>query len=261
MHYDPQLHGPQPIFNAPAAVVGLVVGLIGIHVGISVLAALSVDAATNLVLSGAIVAARYGAVLGLADPPTIAEFPTDPASLAAPFVSHIFLHANLLHLTFNALWLLVFGTAVARRLGAVGILTGIDRFFRFGVFLTFFLTSGVVAGLTFVALNPTMEIPLVGASGAVSGLMGGAARFVFRRPLIGSVYDAPLAPTGERTVVSFTLAWLLINLVFAFSGPIFGGEGVAVAWEAHLGGYFFGLFAYPVFDRAARGAAASPARP
>ena len=103
-----------------------------------------------------------------------------------------------------------------------------------------------------MALNLTVAVPLVGASGAISALMGGAARFIFRRPLIGSVYDAPLASPWERSALGFTFAWLLVNFIFALSGSLFAGEGVSVAWEAHLGGYFFGLFAYPFFDRIAR---------
>lgn len=253
MNYDPRLHGPQPIFSAPGAVVGLVVGLIGIHIGLTAFGAWSIEAATDLVFAGAIVAARYGVLLGVADAPSVAVFPTDLGSLTSPFISHIFLHANLMHLAFNSLWLLVFGTAVARRLGAVRIFSSVDGFYGFGVFLSFFLFSGIVAGLVFVALNLTVDIPLVGASGAVSGLMGAAARFIFRRPLMGSVYDVPLASTRERSVVGFTVAWVLINFVFAFSGSLFAGEGVKIAWEAHLGGYFFGLYAYPFFDNAARG--------
>ena len=89
-------------------------------------------------------------------------------------------------------------------------------------------------------------------SGAISALMGGAARFVFRRPLRGDIYSASLAPVGERSVVGFAAAWVLINIALAFGGAAFAGEGVQIAWEAHLGGFFFGLFAYPLFDQAAR---------
>ena len=122
MNYDPRLDGPQPIFSAPGVVVGLVVGLIAAYAGIVLISLFSTEAATNLVLAGAIIAARYGVAFGLTpETPETAPFPDDPGSLAAPFISHIFLHANLMHLTFNSLWLLVFGTPVARRLGAVGI--------------------------------------------------------------------------------------------------------------------------------------------
>jgi membrane associated rhomboid family serine protease len=144
--------------------------------------------------------------------------------------SHIFLHGGWAHLILNATALLAFGTPVARLFGsgAAGALR----------FLLFFLACGVLGGLTFWALHPGGETPLVGASGAISGLMGGAARLFERPGRLG-------APFG-RAALSFVVPWVVMNLLIAAAGLALG-PALPIAWQAHLGGLAAGLFAVGLF--------------
>ena len=85
------------------------------------------------------------------------------AGLVSP-LSHAFLHGDWTHFATNAIWLLAFGTPVARRLGMGG-------------FLIFSAIGAIAGAALFYMLNPTLIQPMIGASGIVSALMGGAARF------------------------------------------------------------------------------------
>jgi membrane associated rhomboid family serine protease len=140
-------------------------------------------------------------------------------------LTHLFLHGGWPHVLLNALGLLAFGAAVSRLLGqgARGA----------AVFLLFYLLCGVLAGLAFVALHPTGHSPVVGASGAVAGLMAGASRLIER--------PGQLSGWSGRPVVAMAAAWLAINAVAAVFGTLPGAGGASIAWEAHLAGYAAGL--------------------
>jgi len=144
-------------------------------------------------------------------------------------VSHMFLHGGYLHLTMNCLWLLAFGPIVARRYGA-------------GLFLALFFASGIAGALTHLAVNWGSPLAVIGASGGVSGLMGAGFRMI-RWP--GVHTSKRLVPLLARPILVFSAVWLITNLVFGIIG--FGGQ--TIAWEAHMGGYFFGLFAISLVDR------------
>jgi membrane associated rhomboid family serine protease len=158
-----------------------------------------------------------------------------------------FLHGGLGHLLINAVAALAFGAPVARLFGSGA--GGAALFFAF------FLVCGALAGLAFWAVQPHTAAPLVGASGAVSGLMGAAARLVDRPGRVG--------PLVSRTVLSFAGALVLINLVVAALGFAPGAGAAVVAWEAHLGGLAAGLLLIGPAARLVRrrDAPAAPAEP
>jgi membrane associated rhomboid family serine protease len=98
----------------------------------------------------------------------------------------------------------------------------------------------------------------VGASGAISGLMGGALRFLFGplsddgpEPLAGKSGRAePLSLSEtltDRRILIVIGAWTALNIVAAVAVPAIL-EGVSIAWEAHLGGFFTGLLTFGLFD-------------
>lgn len=149
-------------------------------------------------------------------------------------VTHAFLHADLTHLLLNSLWLLVFGTVVARR-------TGTWRF------LLLFLVTAIAGGAAHVATHWGSMMPVIGASGAVSGLMGASFRFVLRG--WNAPPGSPLLPLFSQTVLLAALAWSLVNFVLGTLGYTPDGLGVLVAWEAHMGGFLAGLILFPLFDR------------
>jgi membrane associated rhomboid family serine protease len=154
----------------------------------------------------------------------------------SPLVSHMLLHANLAHLLFNSLWLIVFGTPLARRF---------DDPVRF---LLFFALCGAAGGVFFSAFHAADPTILIGASGGVTGLLGGVVRFAFQHPR--APYQRTL-PLFSQPVLIWSVAVILLNASVAVVGPGFGASGADVAWQAHIGGYLFGLIAFPLFDRRA----------
>lgn len=158
------------------------------------------------------------------------------ASLPTLFTS-MFLHAGWLHLLGNMLFLYIFGDNVEHRLGAVR-------------FLLTYLATGVAAALFFALFVPNSQIPMIGASGAISGVLGlyfvwfprnQVKTFVFFFPIIMQTFLIP-----SRVVLGFYL--IVDNLLpFLFAGT----SGSGVAHGAHIGGFLAG-FGYAWFsDRTA----------
>lgn len=163
------------------------------------------------------------------------------------FITHAFLHADFGHVMFNGLWLLIFGTLIASRFHA-------ERWHGTIIFLAFYLSAAVFSGIFFVFLSLGQNVLLIGASGALSAMMAGAARVSFRRlPLPGGGL-APVLPLFDRRVVGVTLVYILLNL--AVMTPLGGmlfmtSNPQSVAWEVHIAGFLYGLVMMPFFDRLA----------
>jgi membrane associated rhomboid family serine protease len=155
---------------------------------------------------------------------------------ASPLVSHMLMHANVAHLLFNSLWLIVFGAPLARRLRSPAR------------FLAFFALCGAAGALFYGLFHLRDTAILIGASGGVTGLLGGLVRFAFQNPPWG-VPPLHRVPLNDRSVIAWSSAVIVINASVAFVGAGFGAAGADVAWEAHIGGYLFGLVAFPLFDR------------
>ena len=145
-------------------------------------------------------------------------------------VTALFLHGGWAHVLMNSAFLLAFGTAVSRRFG-------VDMKGA-GAFFVFYMVCGVLANLGYAALNPGSAAPVIGASGAVSGLMGAGSRLLWR--------DGDLASFRSPPVVGLTASWLLINILFGvvLKGWSPGTGGAPIAWQAHLIGYAVGLLLF-----------------
>jgi len=158
-------------------------------------------------------------------------------------LTHLFVHGSWAHVLMNSAFVLAFGTPVARflRTGARGALA----------FLAFFLACGVIAGLAYAGLADALarmgfgepDWAVVGASGAASGFMGAAARLIEGRGRLGAI--------GGRTVVAWTIAWVLVNALLGLTGLTPGTAGAPVAWQAHIFGFLAGLLLVGVFGRLA----------
>ena len=160
-------------------------------------------------------------------------------------VTYAFLHGDWMHLGLNTIWLLAFGTPVARRLGA-------------GRFLLFCAAGSVAGAAVFLLTHPHGLDPVIGASGIVSALMGGACRFAFGGPGAFGPGDqrqprlAVRVALAYRTVVFFIRGCFGSNLLTASGlGAVMGGGDAPIAWEAHLGGFAFGFLLFALFDRPA----------
>ena len=207
----------EPVFNVPGSVWGMIAVLVAIHLGLY-LAAVPFAAVEPY----AFVPARYIA-------PDAQGLPA--WELLLPPFSHIFLHGSFLHLTVNCLWLLAFGPVVARRCGGL----------RFGLF---FLVCGLGGAALELVLAWDLDAPMIGASGAISGLMAAAFRMMNRPHQTAN----RLTPILSRPILLFSALWLATNLLFAFIG-LGVGAGQSIAWQAHMGGYFVGLFTIGLFLR------------
>lgn len=148
-------------------------------------------------------------------------------------ITALFVHGSWMHALLNAAFALAFGAPVARYLGlSASAIAG---------FFIFYFACGAVANLGYAALNAGESTPLIGASGAVAGLMGAAARLIATR-------GARLGPLTSPPVISMSLALLVVNLLLAvFGAP--GAGGAAIAWEAHLVGFAAGLLSIGLITR------------
>ena len=205
----------EPFLHAPAVVLGLIGVLVAIHLAVTF-----VPIPLKALEPYAFVPARYAEGAG-------------PLALVVPLFSHMFLHGSFTHLIINCLWLLAFGPVVARRCGAVA-------------FLAFFLACGAAGALAHLALNWGSSDGMIGASGGISGLMAAGFRML-RWP--GVRYGSRLVPLLSRPILLFSAVWLVINFLFGISGFGTGTSGQLIAWQAHMGGYLFGLVAIGGFDR------------
>ena len=218
----------EPFLRAPASVVVLIGILAAAHVARILAPAALQDTILNLfALDPVIYSPAAMNELGAAAPGLLDRVLPPPG--------HIFLHANVTHLAFNCLWLLVFGPVVARRYGTL-------------VFYVFFLVCGLAGAAAFVALEWGRNVGAIGASGAISGLMAASIRMLrMREPwLLGATL--PLLPLRSSQVVSFTAVWLVVNLVTGLIGLGPTGTLQAIAWQDHLGGYLAGLLLAGPFD-------------
>ncbi|EIG62742.1 putative membrane protein [Bradyrhizobium sp. WSM1253] len=175
------------------------------------------------------------------------EIPGGAGAKVWTFVTYSLLHANLTHIGFNVLWLLPFGSALARRFGAI----------RFFLFLAVTAAAGALAHLV---THEHAVAPMIGASASVSGAMAAAIRFAFVRGsfLSFSRSDAdtaarvPALPLSralrDGRVLGFLAVWFGVNIVFGVGAIGVDSETTSVAWQAHIGGFLAGLLLFTLFD-------------
>lgn len=212
--------------NAPPAVVWLIGAMALVHL-VRVLAGPQID--LEILYRFAFVPARFTGIGALAAVPDLAD-------ALSSLAGHMFLHGDVAHLGINALWLLAFGAPVARRMGGIA-------------FVVFFLLCGFGGAALHTAANFGSPVPMVGASGAISGVMAAALRLVFGRDGVDSIaWGAPAPLFGPRFLM-VTAIWLATNAIVGLYGGALVGEGQAIAWEAHVGGYLTGALLLGLFPR------------
>lgn len=222
---------PAPVFQAPLVVPGIIAVLVLIHV------ALWMAGESWRVWSlyaFAFIPARLG---GGEIIPYIA------GSQYWSMLTYAFLHADAAHLLFNSLWLLIFGTVVARYAGPLR-------------FLLIFAVSAIAGALAMLIVHWGEVAVLVGASGGVSGLTAAAVPIMFGAGMRwGTAFAGnpayarhlPLrALLANRNALMFAAVWLAITLFSGATGWIGNGflDQATIAWEAHLGGFAAGLAAF-----------------
>jgi len=151
--------------------------------------------------------------------------------LAALF-SFMFIHGGFLHLLGNMWSLYIFGDNVEDRLGP-------------GRFLFFYIACGLASGFCHFISNPSSVVPVIGASGAIAGVMG-AYFILYPKSRILTLIPIFFIPWFlEIPAVVFLGFWFLIQFIYA-SGPAAYVSGIA--WWAHVGGFVFGICALGFFE-------------
>lgn len=209
---DMRRHGPERgaherAINLPPAILWI----IGLNVAVHLLRALLSPALDDqLVLEFGLVPVAYTGEPG-----------GDWLSLVlAPF-TYQFIHGGWVHLGVNMLTLAAFGAPVER-------LLGVRRF------VAFYLSAGLAAGLVHVLSFPDSADPVVGASGAISGVFGAVLVMLWR--------------TGRMpSLLPIAAVWIALNVFFGIFGGTPGANGQPVAWTAHIGGFVYGLVALRFF--------------
>jgi membrane associated rhomboid family serine protease len=141
-------------------------------------------------------------------------------SIVASVFASIFLHANLVHLGTNMWSLWIFGNNVEDRL----------RGFRFA---RFYLGTGVIATAAFVMMNPSATVPLIGASGAIAGVMG-AYLILFPRATVTAIVPPFFFFPFRVPAMVFLVIWFATQFLISDTAG-------NVAWEAHVGGFVAGV--------------------
>ena len=230
------MNSREPIFNVPGAVLVLIGTMIAVHAGRQYLSA---EDGYRFLVAMAFIPARY---TGFAH-----DIPGGGIATVTSFITHMFIHADSVHLAVNSAWLLAFGSVLCRRMGALR-------------FLAFSMCGGIAGAVAFLVLNPGLSVPVIGASGAVSAMMGGVMRFLLSAIDRGEGHLLSQNPAAipamslkacltDRRIVLSSIVFVAINLLTIAGVGQLGTVG-SIAWEAHLGGYFFGLFAFALLDTA-----------
>ncbi len=247
----------EPMFNAPAVVVVLAIGLIAIFAAFD----WARPGVQDLVIDDfGFVPGRLTVWLWPAEAIRAAmrELHISSGPMLWTLLTYAFLHGSWTHVLLNTVWLVAFGPPVARRFGTAR-------------FLAFMAVTAIVSALAQWASSPMEFAPLIGASGSDSGLMGAVTRFMFQpgAPLSASgflggeaVETVPAASLGgilaDRRARIFLVVWFATNLVFGAFAQSFGLTDMPVAWVAHIGGFVSGIVLFPLFDRPPRPPAAAP---
>jgi membrane associated rhomboid family serine protease len=195
----------EPLFNLPPVTKTLCFIFIVIQ---AVMSLLRPETAESIILHFGFMPARYAG-----------EMPFSLYALVDP-VTHMFLHGGWMHLAMNLGMFMAFGTGLERSIGARRVL------------ILFFVT-GIAGAFLHAAISDDRLVPVIGASGGISGLFGAMMMMVYTRGLLGA---------GYAKLVLLTVIWVVVSLFFGRFG--IPGESNSVAWATHVGGFVVGLAIY-----------------
>ena len=195
----------EPIFNLPPAIKWLCVATV---IPFAVMQFLTVPTNDQIVLAGGFIPARYTGGM---------EFGWQ--GIISP-LTHMFLHGGWLHILMNVGMVMAFGAGLERAVGGRKL-------------LIIYFASGLIGALTHLAFYHNLQAPMIGASGAASGLFGAILMMMHQNGAMG---------TGYRTLLPFIAIWIGVSLFFGFVGV--PGNDSPIAWTTHVGGFIGGLLLF-----------------
>jgi membrane associated rhomboid family serine protease len=175
-----------------------------------------------------------GQVVCEGQPGVSGQADAQPATIVTAF-SSMFMHAGLLHIGGNMLFLWIFGNNVEDAMGRVR-------------FVLFYLLGGLAAIALQTAVDTSAAVPSLGASGAVAGVLGGYLLLYPRAKVLTLVFLFVFFAFIQLPAIAFLFIWFAQQAVFGLADltdPT--GEGGGVAYFAHIGGFIFGLLAIKLF--------------
>src|SRR3989304_2445545 len=151
--------------------------------------------------------------------------------LPPPFtlLTSMFVHGGFFHVFWNMLFLWIFGDNIEDRLGKIK-------------FIIFYLLTGVAASMAHVALNPDSAIPLIGASGAIAGILGAYIVLYPRAKILTLLFFFFFVQVVKIPAIIFLGIWFLTQILNI-------GAGGGIAWDAHIGGFATGFVLIFLFDK------------
>jgi len=184
-------------------------------------------------LTWGLILINFGVYFYLAQNPVmssnaIARYAVVPAEMSAgrhlgTLITSLFLHANLLHVAGNMLFLWIFGNNVEDRLGEIK-------------FLVIYFTAGIAGSLLQVFITPTSTVPMLGASGAISGLLAAYVLYFPRARVLTFIIPFFFVTLSAYLFIGY---WIALQALDAYLS--LGVSGGGVAFFAHVGGFVSGL--------------------
>lgn len=161
--------------------------------------------------------------------------PDTPSPVYITILYSMFMHGGFVHLLGNMLYLWIFGNNVEDYLGRIR-------------FIIFYILSGIFAALGQILIAPNSHIPMVGASGAIAGVLG-AYLILFPRARITTLVFFGFFIRLIKLPAIFVLGlWIIFQLFYGLSELSASGGGAGVAWFAHIGGFIGGIVLIKIFS-------------
>jgi membrane associated rhomboid family serine protease len=165
--------------------------------------------------------------------------PPSPPAPALTVFTAMFLHASVLHIFFNMLFLVVFGPAMEYVCGHFG-------------YLVYYVVCGIIGNLAQIAIDPGSHVPAIGASGAIAGVLGGYI-LTFPTSTVGTVVPIGCLPLFFRLPALLVIGlWAAVQFAHgwgAITTKTLGEQGGGTAYFAHIGGFASGVILLPLFRR------------
>ncbi len=161
-------------------------------------------------------------------------FPYGPSPICLTVGTSMFMHGSFVHLFGNMLYLWIFGNNIEVYLGKFG-------------FVVFYFLSGIFAALGQILISPYSKVPMIGASGAVAGVLG-AYFILFPKSRITTLIFFGFFIRLIKMPALFVLGlWIIFQLYYGLSTLSLQGANSGVAWFAHIGGFMGGILLIKLF--------------